>query len=202
MFVVRGETFLTLERGPGRGEGVWYLPGGLVERGEDPLVAAVRETREETGLEVHGVRVLRVWTYATPEGHDTVHATFVGSAPAGDVVLSREHRAFAWMTAADYVAQWCSEELEAAMPAHAGWIRRISEPEGEWKGEQHDHRARERPAEVAGNRRGATPNTTRAVATPSIRRRTQSRHPRAAPHTSAVVPRSRPSTNALVHSTR
>lgn len=80
MFVVRGGTFLSLERGPGRGEGVWHLPGGLVERGEDPLVAAVRETREETGLEVHGVRVLRVWTYATPEGHDTVHATFDAAA--------------------------------------------------------------------------------------------------------------------------
>lgn len=33
--------------GPG-----WMLPGGRVERGETPQAAAVRETQEETGLEV------------------------------------------------------------------------------------------------------------------------------------------------------
>ena len=125
MFVVRDGRFLTLERGPGRGEGVWYLPGGLVERGEDPLVAAVRETREETGLDVLHARILRVWTYATPEGHDTVHATFLGTAGHGDVVLSSEHTAFGWTTATDYIAQWCNEELEAAVPTYAGWIRQV-----------------------------------------------------------------------------
>jgi len=44
MFVFRGGEFLTLKRGPGLGEGVFYLPGGLVEPGEDPLAAAIRET--------------------------------------------------------------------------------------------------------------------------------------------------------------
>src|SRR5207248_9954314 len=84
VFVVRESTFLVLERGPGLGEGVWYIPGGLVERGEDPLAAAIRETREETGLQLEDVRLLRVWTYGPPgETHHTVHATYVAVAPAG-----------------------------------------------------------------------------------------------------------------------
>ena len=41
--------------GPG-----WMLPGGRVERSETPHAAAVRETREETGIEVRVSRLLLV----------------------------------------------------------------------------------------------------------------------------------------------
>jgi 8-oxo-dGTP diphosphatase len=44
--------------GPG-----WMLPGGRVERGETPETAAVRETLEETGIEVAIERLLLLEAY-------------------------------------------------------------------------------------------------------------------------------------------
>lgn len=51
------QVFLIHPGGPfyaGRLTGVWSLPKGLVEPGEDELSAAVREHAEETGIAVEG----------------------------------------------------------------------------------------------------------------------------------------------------
>jgi len=39
---------------------LWTLPGGVVEHGETPWAAVVRETREETGIEVEPLRLAMV----------------------------------------------------------------------------------------------------------------------------------------------
>jgi ADP-ribose pyrophosphatase YjhB (NUDIX family) len=41
--------------------GKWSLPAGFVDRGEDPAMVAVRETQEETGLEVAVERLIDVY---------------------------------------------------------------------------------------------------------------------------------------------
>ena len=42
--------------------GQWGFPGGAVEIGETPQAAAVREAKEETGLDVEAGRVIGVYT--------------------------------------------------------------------------------------------------------------------------------------------
>jgi len=56
---------------------------------------------------------------------DTVHAIYVAWSDEGEVTLSSEHTAFRWTGADDYVAEWCHEGLEAAVPAFAVWIRQV-----------------------------------------------------------------------------
>ena len=40
---------------------IWVTPGGLIEPGEQPAAAAIRETMEETGLEVQVTGILGVY---------------------------------------------------------------------------------------------------------------------------------------------
>ena len=46
------DALLLIRRGRGPAAGEWSVPGGRVEVGETPHEAVVRETAEETGLEV------------------------------------------------------------------------------------------------------------------------------------------------------
>ena len=45
------------------GYGKWVFPGGYVDRGEAVEVAAVREAREESGMDVRLERLLNVYSY-------------------------------------------------------------------------------------------------------------------------------------------
>ncbi len=46
------------------GYGQWVFPGGYVDRGEEVRVAAVREAREEVGLDVRLERLINVYSYS------------------------------------------------------------------------------------------------------------------------------------------
>jgi ADP-ribose pyrophosphatase YjhB (NUDIX family) len=53
-------------------DGKWYTIGGAMEPGEEPATAAVREAREETGLDVEPIRLVAVQASPAiiyPNGH-------------------------------------------------------------------------------------------------------------------------------------
>ena len=47
---MRGRWWLAGIRPAGKPEGVWALPKGIIDRGEEPAATAIREVEEETGV--------------------------------------------------------------------------------------------------------------------------------------------------------
>jgi len=70
--------------------GKWALPGGHIEEGETPIEAAVRETREETTLNVE--RPLELGS--SPNG-EVIY--FTTNRYSGQVAIDFEHDDFAWV---------------------------------------------------------------------------------------------------------
>jgi ADP-ribose pyrophosphatase YjhB (NUDIX family) len=60
LYVVKDGKVLLVRRGNEPGRGKWSLPGGRIRFGERSEEAALREMREETGLEVRLRRVVDV----------------------------------------------------------------------------------------------------------------------------------------------
>lgn len=124
MLVVRDRRLLVLMREEDDYplfKGIWDVPGGIVESGEDPLEAAVRETEEETGLAVTDVKPLREWEHKWTRGRRFTVSTFVGWEYHGEVRLSVEHSAHAWMTPEEILAQDFAEG-QLASPVFRSWL--------------------------------------------------------------------------------
>ena len=73
--------------------GKWGLPGGKVERGENSLGAVIRETKEETDLDLEPADMKRLQEFS-----NKVVDIFYASAYTGEVRIDFEHDDFEWVT--------------------------------------------------------------------------------------------------------
>ncbi len=122
VFVLRGDRFLAMRRSPAKdaAPGAWEALSGRILPGEQPRDAAIREAREESGLDV-AIDPRPFTAYQTKRNrHDMIVVAYRGRSEAGEVRLSDEHDRCAWMTA-DEFARACRfpRLVEAAREALA-----------------------------------------------------------------------------------
>lgn len=100
--VRRGDEFLIARRAPDHG-GYWHTIAGGVEPNEAFDAAALRELREETGLEVTELQPLGAFTYvrepweAAPGLRVHVEAFLVDVEPGWEPKLNAEHDDYRWL---------------------------------------------------------------------------------------------------------
>ena len=70
ILVVDGDRVLLGKRGGSPGKGTWSLPSGYIDYEEDFLTTAIRETKEETGLDVEVCSIINVISsFVSPRFH-------------------------------------------------------------------------------------------------------------------------------------
>jgi 8-oxo-dGTP diphosphatase len=81
------EALVLVRRAIEPGYGLWVFPGGYVDRGEEITSAAIREAREESGLEVRIDSLVNIYSYG---GRSPIIIVYAATALGGELAADEE----------------------------------------------------------------------------------------------------------------
>jgi 8-oxo-dGTP diphosphatase len=87
VIVTNDDKIVLVRRAIEPGYGLWVFPGGYVDRGEEITVAAIREAREESGLDVRLDGLINIYSYP---GRPIVVIVYKASIIAGELRVDEE----------------------------------------------------------------------------------------------------------------
>jgi len=96
LLIVHDERVLLGKRRGEPGKGKWAIPSGYVEYEDDFLTAAVREAKEETGLEVELKSILNVASSLLSPRYHFLSVYLLANVVGGELVAGDDLAAVAW----------------------------------------------------------------------------------------------------------
>lgn len=107
----------------GYGADEWTLPGGYSDSGEPPETTAIRETREETTLDVRPVELVSAAYDDPPQNgpHGGVVLLYRCTVVGGTPDPSHESQAVRFWDV-DAVPEWFNDAEQGARAAHESWL--------------------------------------------------------------------------------
>lgn len=83
----------------------WNFPSGRIEKNEDIMAAAIREVKEETGLDVELLLTTGVYNFTSDSSDQVILFHFIGEIVSGEVSLREEAITnFKWVHSRDILA--------------------------------------------------------------------------------------------------
>lgn len=110
-----------IKRGQPPRQGQWSIPGGKQEFGETVREAAVREVKEETGLDVELLGLVDVVDLIAPDAHYTL-VDFVARPLGGTLQAGSDAASAEWVAVADVPAMKLWDETERIINASVQFL--------------------------------------------------------------------------------
>ena len=109
--IIKNDKLLMIEENKPGEEGRWNFPSGRVEQGEPILEAAVREVKEETGLDVMLTCTTGVYNFTSSSEDQVIMFHFMGEVTGGSLQLEEGSITdYKWMDL-DYLLEMGLEQL-------------------------------------------------------------------------------------------
>lgn len=103
--ITKDKELLMIEEKRDSGINQWNFPSGRIEKNEDIMFAAIREVKEETGLDVELLLTTGVYNFTSDSNDQVILFHFIGEIVSGEVSISEEAITnFRWVHSKDILA--------------------------------------------------------------------------------------------------